>query len=149
MNICPWASTNNGIHPVDEFSHRSEDEVTKEILQIVSKGISQCGGGTDGNAAIAAMVDVVVNTLNDSKKKRKDDVHVVITDGEFDNHGIEKRIEGAVFRVTDNDRAAETAPEHTFWMIYDASEKLRNDWKNEIKRGELIFINSDTVKANG
>lgn len=149
MNICPWASTNNGIHPVDEFSHRSEDEVTKEILQIVSKGISQCGGGTDGNAAIAAMVDVVVNTLNNSKKKRKDDVHVVITDGEFDNHGIEKRIEGAVFRGTDNDRAAETAPEHTFWMIYDASEKLRNDWKNEIKRGELIFINSDTVKANG
>ena len=44
---------------------------------------------------------------------------------------------------------AETAPENTFWMIYDAPESYREQWKNEIKKGTLIFINSEVVKNNG
>lgn len=148
INICPWATVNNGIHRVDDFSRRSEDDITNEILKVVSKGINQCGGGTCSSAVLSAMVDIVVNTLADSRKKRKDDVHVVITDGEFDYQGIENTLRNAVAQETGRDDVADKTPEHTFWMIYDANEQLKNEWRNEIKTGTLIFIDSETVKNN-
>ena len=148
INICPWATVSNGIHRVDDFNRRSESDITDEILKIVSKGINQCGGGTSSSAVLSAMVDIVVNTLADSKKKKKDDVHVVITDGEFDYQGIENTLRNAVAQETGKDNVADRTPEHTFWMIYDAPESLRERWKKEIKTGSLIFIDSETVKNN-
>lgn len=149
INICPWASTNNGIHRVDEFDKRSENEVTDEILKIVSKGIAQCGGGTEAKAVLAAMIDVVVNNLNDDNKNEKDDVHVVITDGYFDFENIENKLTSSLNNaIEDRDDVAERCPENTFWMIYDADESLMESWRNEIKKGKLIFINSDVVKNN-
>ena len=117
-------------------------------MKVVSKGINQCGGGTLSSAVLSAMVDIVVNTLADSRKKRKDDVHVVITDGEFDYQGIENTLRNAVAQETGRDDVADKTPEHTFWMIYDANEQLKNEWRNEIKTGTLIFIDSETVKNN-
>ena len=94
------------------------------------------------------MVDVVVNTLADPRKKKKDDVHVVITDGCFDYSDVEQRIKQAVKHETKRDDVADKAPKHTFWMIYDADDHLQNSWKSEIKEGTLIFINSESVKNN-
>ena len=148
INICPWATISNGIHRVDDFNKRSESEITDEILKVVSKGINQCGGGTNSSAVLSAMVDIVVNTLADSRKKKKDDVHVVITDGCFDYQGIENTLRNAVAKETGRDDVADKTPEHTFWMIYDAPEDLKQDWKKEIKKGSLIFIDSETVKNN-
>ena len=148
INICPWASTNNGIHRVDSFDGRSKDEVTKEILAIVSKGISQCGGGTNGNAAIAAMIDVAVNTLKDPMKdSNKDDVHIVITDGYFDYSNIENRIFQAAKDELKSPRFGEKMVKNTIWMIYDADDNLRQGWSNEIKKGEIIYLMSEMLKA--
>ena len=131
INICPWASTTNGIQRVDSFDGRSKDEVTKEILAIVSKGIAQCGGGTNGNAAIAAMIDVAVNTLKDPlKDSNKDDVHIVITDGIFDYSNIENRIFQAAKDELKSPRFGEKMVKNTIWMIYDADDNLRQSYYN-------------------
>lgn len=148
INICPWATTSNGIHRVDDFDKRNEELVTDEILKIVSKSTAQCGGGTESSAVLSAMVDVVVNTLANPKKKKKDDVHVVITDGYFDYYGIEKTLRDAVKSGTDRDDVANKTPENTFWMIYDADDGLKEKWTKEITEGKVIFITSDVVIKN-
>ena len=149
INICPWASRSNGIHKVEDFYKKSEAEVTKEILDIISKGEAQCGGGTEASAIMSAMIDIVVETLADEKKKKKDDVHVVITDGYFDFDNVESRISNVLMSEIQRPDVAEKAPENTIWMIYDALEGHRASWEKEIKKGQIIFINSKVVKNNG
>lgn len=149
INICPWASRSNGIHKVEDFYKKSEAEVTKEILDIISKGEAQCGGGTEASAIMSAMIDIVVETLADEKKKKKDDVHVVITDGYFDFDNVETRISNVLMSEIQRPDVAEKAPENTIWMIYDAPEGHRDSWEKEIKKGQIIFINSKVVKNNG
>ena len=149
INICPWASRSNGIHKVEDFYKKSEAEVTKEILDIISKGEAQCGGGTEASAIMSAMIDIVVETLADEKKKKKDDVHVVITDGYFDFDNVESRISNVLMSEIQRPDVAEKAPENTIWMIYDALESHRASWEKEIKKGQIIFINSKVVKNNG
>lgn len=149
INVCPWASTSNGVSRVDDFGNRTEDEITDEILKIVSKGSAQCGGGTDGSAMLSAMIDAIVYSLGDDGKEQKDDVHVVITDGYFDYQNIESRISSAIRSEIHRADVAATAPENTFWMIYDAPENLQENLKKEIKKGKLIFINSRVVIGNG
>ena len=152
INICPWASYSGGVHKVDNFYQKTEPQVTKEILDIIDGGRLNCGGGTSGSAAIASMVDAVVETLSDPKKKKKDDIHVVITDGDFDFGNIENRIKQALKSEINRDDVAEKAPKHTIWMIYDDtgnfSESFKERWNNEIKEGRIIFINSSVVKNN-
>ena len=149
MNICPWASRNNGVFKVEDFYDKNEREVTEEILAIVSTGIAQCGGGTDADAAIAAMLDVVEQTLNDDAKDEKDDIHIVITDGWFDYQNVEERIRSAIMQTVHRADVADRAPVNTIWMIYDAPDNLKDAWTNEIKKGRLVFINSEVVKNNG
>ena len=149
INVCPWASTSNGIYKVNDFYRKTKEEVTAEILGYISKGYAQCGGGTSASAIFSAMQDVVVETLSDSNKKKKDDVHVVITDGEFDYQNIESRIKNCLDDVIDRPDVSEKAPKRTFWMIYDMTEGNREGWKNTIKEGTLIFIDSKVVKNNG
>lgn len=148
INICPWASASGSIYKIDDFAKRSEDDVTNEILKAVSAGRSQCGGGTESKAAIASMIDVISNTLKDPNKKKKDDVHVVITDGYFDTDNIENRIVSALKQEINRDDVAAKAPTNTFWMLYDTSPERRKEWEEEIKKGKLIFINSKVVIGN-
>lgn len=149
LNICPWASTSNGVHKVEEFYDKSEAEITKEILEIISTGEGECGGGTDADAVISAMLDAVEESLNNPDKEEKDDIHIVITDGYFDYQNVENRISHALMETIHRSDVANKAPENTFWMIYDAPESHKEEWKNEIKKGRLIFINSEVVKNNG
>ena len=149
INICCWASHSNGICKVNDFYKKKKEDVVAEILGYISKGQAQCGGSTNASAIFEVMQDVVVETLNDPKKKRKDDIHVVITDGQFDYQNVENRMRKAIMRVMDRHDVAEKAPKHTFWMIYDMEEGSRGGLKNEIKEGQLIFINSEVVKNNG
>ena len=150
INVCPWGTVSKGVYPIKDFYKKSNDAVVAEILSYVSKGRAECGGGTEAHAIFDAMEKVVVQTLSDEKKRKKDDVHVVITDGDFDIQNIEERMRRAILKAIDGrDDVAEKAPTHTFWMIYDMLEGQRDGWKNEIKDGKLIFINSKVVKNNG
>lgn len=149
INVCPWASYSNGVHKIEDFNDKDEKEVSSEILKIVGDGVDKCGGGTEGKAVLSAIVNVVKDTLADDEKEQKDDVHVVITDGQFDFQDIENRMRQVIKHEIGRSDVAETAPENTFWMIYDAPESFREQWKKEIKKGTLIFINSEVVKNNG
>lgn len=148
INICPWASENNGVFSVDPSKHKDKKEVVKEILAIVSTGIEQCGGGTESKAMISAMLDGVEKSLDDKRKKIKDDVHIVITDGYFDYQGIEAKMKASIQRAFGRGDVSDIVPKNTFWMLYDTDESYRKQWENEIEKGTLIFINSEVVKNN-
>ncbi len=148
INICPWASENNGVFSVDPSNNKDKKEVVKEILSIVSTGVEQCGGGTDSKAAISAILDGVEKSLDDKRKKIKDDVHIVITDGYFDYENIEAKMKASIQRAFGRGDVSDTVPKNTFWMLYDTDESYRRAWENEIQKGTLIFINTEVVKNN-
>ena len=148
INICPWASINNGVFSVDPSKHKDKKQVVKEILSIVSTGIEQCGGGTESKAAISAILDGVEKSLDDKRKKIKDDVHIVITDGYFDYQGIESKMKASIQRTFGRGDVSDIVPKNTFWMLYDTDESYREDWEKEIQKGKLIFINTEVVKNN-
>lgn len=148
INICPWASVNNGVFSVDPSKHKDKKQVVKEILSIVSTGIEQCGGGTESKAAISAILDGVEKSLDDKRKKIKDDVHIVITDGYFDYEGIEAKMKASIQRAFGRGDVSDIVPKNTFWMLYDTDERNREDWEKEIQKGKLIFINTEVVKNN-
>lgn len=149
INIGPWASTSNGIYTIKDFNKKNDSVILQEILQIVSKGVEQCGGGTDSNALISSMISLIDETLaNPLKKNLKDDVHIVITDGYFDYQGLESKLTAAIKGFTKKNDVANKLPGRTFWMIYDAPEDHKRAWENEIKQGTTVFIRSDVVKNN-
>lgn len=148
INICPWASTNNGVFSVDPSKHKDKKEIVKEILAIVSTGTEQCGGGTESKAAISAILDGVEKSLDDKKKKIKDDVHIVITDGYFDYQGIEAKMKASIKNAFGRGDVSDIVPKNTFWMLYDTDESYREGWEKEIQKGTLIFINTEVVKKN-
>ena len=148
INICPWASVNNGVFSVDPSKHKDKKAVVKEILAIVSTGEKQCGGGTESKAAISAILDGVEKSLDDKRKKIKDDVHIVITDGYFDYQGIEAKMKASIKNAFGRGDVSDIVPKNTFWMLYDTDERNRDRWEKEIQKGTLIFINTEVVKNN-
>ena len=144
INICPWASTNNGVNKIETSKKKDENEIVKEILSVISTGIRQCGEGT---GEVSAIIDGIIEaSLDDERKKiKKDDVHIVITDGYLDYHNIESNIIKA-FKGRD---VSNIVPHNILWMLYDTDERDRKGWENEIKKGTLLFINSrGVVKDN-
>lgn len=148
INICPWASVNNGVFSVDPSKHKDKKAVVKEILAIVSTGEEQCGGGTESKAAISAMLDDIEKSLDDKRKKIKDDVHIVITDGYFDYQGIEAKMKASIKNAFNRGDVSDIVPKNTFWMLYDTDGSYREGWEKEIQKGTLIFINTEVVKNN-
>ncbi len=148
LNVSPWASTFEGIHRIDEFYSKSEDEISNEILKAIEEGQAQCGGGTEARAAIGSIAQAIKASLEDPDKEEKDDVHIVITDGQFSCNNIEARIKQVVGQITGSPDVAERAPENTIWMIYDADDSIKEKWNREIKIGKIIYIVSKVVKNN-
>ena len=143
INICPWASTNNGVNKIETSEKKDENEIVKEILSVISTGIRQCGEGT---GKVSAIIDGIIEaSLDDERKKINDDVHIVITDGYLDHHNIESNIIKA-FKGRD---VSNIVPKNILWMLYDTDERDRKEWEKEIKKGTLLFINSrEVVKDN-
>lgn len=149
INVCPWASNSTGVFKIDSMYKQNKDKVVSDILAAISTGQAKGGGGTESTALISALLDCVEENLKDPNKKAKDDVHVIITDGYISGYeGIEKDMEDVLFKSFGRRDIAEKAPKNTFWMLYDTSESIRKSWEDEIQKGVLIFINSETVKNN-
>ena len=141
INICPWASTNNGVNKIETSEKKDDNEIVKEILSVISTGIGQCGEGIE----VSAIIDGIIEASLDEKKIKKDDVHIVITDGYLDYHNIESNIIKA-FKGRD---VSNIVPHNILWMLYDTDERDRKEWEKEIKKGTLLFINSrEVVKDN-
>ena len=118
-------------------------------MTAISDGSSSCGGGTDVNAMVSAILNAVTQTLDDDDKDEKDDIHIVITDGQFNYDNVEAKMKSAIQQTFHRADVANNAPKNTIWMIYDAPEPLRDGWINEINEGKLIFLNTEVTKNNG
>ena len=148
INICPWASTNNGVNKIETSKKKDENEIVQEILSVISTGIRQCGEGT---GEVSAIIDGIIEaSLDDERKKiKKDDVHIVITDGYFDYQGIEAEMKASIQRAFNRGDVSDIVPHNILWMLYDTDERDRKEWEEEIKKGTLLFINSrEVVKDN-
>ena len=79
---------------------------------------------------------------NDKKRTKKDDKHIIITDGETGND--ESKIESLISK-----HCGAIVNKNCFWMIYDAYSEIKENWEKSIKIGTLLFINSKIVIGNG
>ena len=147
INIIPWASYSNGSHKVESLSKSKYDKIAKEILGYISEGINECGGGTNLNLAC---VPEIVASVADKKRKKKDDVHIIITDGQTggDEKTVEHLIQQVALQETKNSNYGKTIVKNCFWMIYDADNYDKKSWEESIKLGKLLFIVSSTVIGN-
>ena len=147
INIIPWASYSNGSHKVQSLSQSNPDKIAKEILGYIDEGINECGGGTNLNLAC---VPKIVASVADKKRKEKDDVHIIITDGQTggDEKTVEDLIQQVALQETKNSHYGKTIAKNCFWMIYDADNYDKKSWEESIKLGKLIFIVSSTVIGN-
>lgn len=142
INICPWASTSNGVHPVESLHEQADEtKVLNDILDIIARGEAECGGGTAEGAACAAMIQVIKQSLDNPGKMKKDDVHVIITDGQFNYKDIESRMDSMISNYFHNNSVGHTAIKNTFWMLYDA-DRYKDEWTDEIRSGKIIFLNT-------
>ena len=143
INICPWASTNNGVNKIETSKKKDENEIVQEILSVISTGIRQCG---EGPGEVSAIIDGIIEaSLDDERNKIKDDVHIVITDGYLDHHDIE----GNIIKAFKGRDVSNIVPKNILWMLCDTDERDRKEWEKEIKKGTLLFINSrEVVKDN-
>ena len=147
INIIPWASHSNGSHKVESLSKSNPDKIAQEILGYISEGINECGGGTALNHAC---VPEIVASVADKKRKKKDDVHIIITDGQTfgDEKTVEDLIQQVALQVTKNSHYGKTIAKNCFWMIYDINNDDKKSWEESIKLGKLLFIVSSTVIGN-
>lgn len=137
INIIPWATTSNGSHYVESIKKSSPEKVAKEILGYISQGVDECGGGTE---LLSACLPEIVSISNDKKRHKKDDKHIIITDGQ--TYG-EDRIESLISK-----ECGEIVTKNCFWMIYDPTSHVKESWEKAITKGILLFINSGVVIGN-
>ena len=149
MNIVPWASYSGDITKVEPTSKKGIDAVTKEIISAIQIGSSKCGGGTSSSAASDSIVKVCVENLMDIKKKRKDDAHIIITDGEiYGLDSFENDLYNGVLQETKKPDIAKKCLKNTIWIIYSDrfSDGFKENINNSIKYGTKLFIITDAVK---
>jgi predicted metal-dependent peptidase len=145
INIIPWASESTGIHKVESIKSGSSKKATDEILKHINDGINQCGSGTDLNVCID---EIVETTFQYKNRKQKDDVHIIISDGETSGYenGVEDKIMKKVMEAGGNtlssEKLAKKVVKNCIWMIYDNDS---TSWDNAIQNGELVKISSKNV----
>lgn len=147
INIIPWASYSGSIYKIDTVDKKGKDTITKKIIGVLENSWSECGGGTDAKATVDSIVKVCVESLMDVKKKSKDDVHIIITDGMISGlKTIENDIFNEVKESTKNKDIAKKALQNSIWMIYDASDLTKKEIDESIQVGKKIYISSNLVK---
>ena len=143
INIIPWATISTGSHKVKSLFNSNYETIAKEILGYISEGIGECQYGTKLNKAC---VPEILASVADTERDEKDDVHIIITDGQ--TNGDEQTVETLIQQGAESSSYGKTIAEHCFWMIYDADNSDKKSWEKSIKLGKLIFIDSSTVIGN-
>lgn len=139
INIIPWATKSTGVHEVEALKKSNPEKVAKEILGYISQGIKECGGGT---SLLEACVPQIIEISNNKNRRKKDDKHIIITDGE--TFGQEEKVEQEIASG-----CGAAVNRNCFYMIYDARGDVRSSWEKSIQKGTLLFINSEVVIGNG
>ena len=145
LNLIPWATESGRIYHIESINEKGKDQVNKEIIAILSNAPRECGGGTYAKATVNSIAKVCVENLKAKKKKTKDDVHIIITDGYI--LGLET-FETDMFhevKSATNERVAKKALRNTLWMIYDNNDHKRVE--KSIQNGKIVWMTSSIVKG--
>lgn len=141
INVIPWANDSTGVHKVDPVSKIGKDKAVEQILEYIETGASECGGGTSLRGA--CVPEIVTTTFQYNNRQKKDDVHIIITDGETspDENGIEEFIEYCInnYQKVETSSLAKNVVKNCIWFLYDNES---DNWKKSIKQGELVMISS-------
>lgn len=141
INVIPWASTSTGIHKVDSVSEIGKDKAVEQIIDYIQTGADECGGGTELRKA--CVPEIVATTFQYEKRQKKDDVHIIITDGYTspDENGIERYIESCInsYQKSSSSSLAKNVVKNCIWFLYDNESE---EWKNNITQGDLVMISS-------
>ena len=141
INVIPWASNSTGVHRVDPISKIGKDKAIEQIIHYIETGASECGGGT--NLRGACVPEIVATTFQYKERSKKDDVHIIITDGitSPDEEGIEEYVEYCInnYQKTTTSSLAKNVVKNCIWFLYDNESE---NWKKNIKQGELVMISS-------
>ncbi len=141
INVIPWASTSTGIHKVDSVSEIGKDKAVEQIIDYIQTGADECGGGTELRKA--CVPEIVATTFQYEKRQKKDDVHIIITDGYTspDENGIERYIESCInsYQKSSSSSLAKSVVKNCIWFLYDNESE---EWKNNITQGDLVMISS-------
>lgn len=135
INIGLWADRKPvGPFKVNCSKRRGKKGVIKDIIDFIEKNKGKAGGGTDfRNSGIPMMK---TNIEQYKGRKKKDDVHIILTDGYLSDStkGLEdyiaKEIGGSV---------GKTAVKNCLWVLYD---NFNDNWEEDIKQGTVIRISS-------
>lgn len=141
INVIPWASTSTGIHKVGSVSEIGKEKAVEQIIDYIQTGADECGGGTDLRRA--CVPEIVATTFQYEKRQKKDDVHIIITDGYTspDENGIERYIESCInsHQKSSSSSLAKNVVKNCIWFLYDNESE---EWKNNITQGDLVMISS-------
>ena len=143
INIVPWSSSAGEITNIPGKGFRNIDKVIDTIINAVEAGQSSTGGGT----AIHAMICSMIKILSQPVKKKKDDMHFVISDGETD-HEI---YETAILKLLERDfgsKVARSVAKRTCWMIYNENGNIKKKFEDDVKLGMFVFLNPKIVKES-
>ena len=145
LNLIPWATESGSVYHIESVDKRGKDQVSKEIIAILSNAPRECGYGTNGKATVKSIAKVCVENLKTKNKKTKDDVHIIITDGYIcELETFEKDMFNEVKNAT-NIKIAKKALHNTLWMIYDNNEHERVE--KCIQNGKIVWMTSSIVKG--
>lgn len=133
INVIPWSDSSPGALKIEMMKSNSKEKITKDILGYLGENMS---GGTDlKKAFFPQLVDLV------ERSKKKDDIHIIITDGE--TFGTETEIEGLI-----KNECGVNIAKRCFWMIYTTNYSTHDSWEKSIETGQLVFLNPEVVKNN-
>lgn len=144
INLVAWASSTGEIHKVESLSTKNEASAVKEITTYIEQMGDSLGGGTD----IDCCVQGIVNTTFQYKKRDlKDDVHVIITDGEISYPALPTLESDIINRIAsesgkDDKKLGKEVAKRCIWILYDNEN---DSWDNGIRLGELVKISSKNI----
>ena len=141
INIVPWSSYAGDVTKIEPNEFRNIEKTVDKIIEAVEHGRHTTGGGTDMDALVNSMIKIV----DQPKKKRKDDMHIIITDGEIWGNRIYESGIVSAFTKKFGAQIAKSEAKRTCWMIYD-NPRLKEKLEEDVKLGTSIFLNSDIVK---
>lgn len=147
INIIPWADRCGELTKIENVANIGKEKCLLDIKYVLEH--NSAGSCTEKDAVIASLIKGCINSLSDTSKKTKDDVHIIITDGWFNTDNLERDMYNSIkSAINNNSKVARMAVKNSFWIIYDANNSKREELEKEIQMGKLIFVDSSSFKKN-